>query len=268
MSTHVFSLLFKVLLNSTLSWWKTICFVGLVLLCLNARLGKQQSRCMGASGMRSSWDGGKRDNWGTWQAVGLPLLGSCYQPSWREKSLAGWEVLRWGCKETCTSAIAWPPHEWNLHLESIFRPLPSPSPQLEPYSFWTALPNFMLSLFSSAIRMSCCKPVLSSLVFSLSSCDSLNSVITVLTHPLETPSSAPLLIFQEFDQVLNLISFPGFSTLHLWITSSRNNVEVIVVLLIHRPTEHLLPHPPALRFHCPPSNKNTPILSSFLNLGS
>lgn len=104
MSSHVFSLLFKVLLNSTLSWWKTICFAGLVLLWLNAGLGKHQSRHTGASGTRSSWGGRKKD-WGTRQAVGLPLLGSGYQPSSGEKSLAGWEVLRGGCNWTCTSSI-------------------------------------------------------------------------------------------------------------------------------------------------------------------
>lgn len=48
MSSHVFSLLFKVVLNSTLSWWKTICFLGLVLLWLNVGLGKHQHWGTGA----------------------------------------------------------------------------------------------------------------------------------------------------------------------------------------------------------------------------
>jgi len=97
MSSHVFSLLFKVLLNSTLSWWKTICFVGLVLLRLNAGLGKHQSRHMGVSGTGSRWGERKRD-WGT-----RPHL-----------ALLQFHKL--------------PVSKWGLFPGSIFRPLPPPSP--------------------------------------------------------------------------------------------------------------------------------------------
>lgn len=105
------------------------------------------------------------------------------------------------------------------------------------------------SLVFSAIRASSCNPVPLFHVFFLSSCDSPSSVITFLTSPLESPSYAPLLIFKGLLQVLTLISFPSFSTVHLWTTLSRNrNVEVIIAPTIHRPAMHLLPFTFIARF--------------------
>lgn len=223
MSSCVFSLLFKVLLNSTLSWWKSICFVGLVLLWLSSGLGKQQSRCSGASGTGSSWGGRKRD-WSTWQAAGLPLLGSGCQPSWGKKALAGWEVLRWRCSWTHTSSVAQTPRE---RVRSVFRKYFQTSPT--PISLaWVLLilhcfsQLHAFSLFSPVIRTFSFNPVLSFLVFPVSSCGSLMHVVTFLASPLETPSHAPLLIFKGLFQVSTSICFPGFSLLHLWTTSSRN----------------------------------------------
>lgn len=152
MSSHVFSLLFKVLLNSTLSWWKTICFVGLVLLELNAGLGKHQSLCRGASGTRSSWGGRKRD-WGTQQAVGFPLLGNVISPAeWRNPWLAG---RCWGRGVTGLAL-----HQLHKHpvdkwvcISQVFWDLVHPHPHLlclSPTPFGLFFPtSCFLSLFSN-----------------------------------------------------------------------------------------------------------------------
>lgn len=260
MSSRVFSLLFKVLLNSTLSWWKTICFVGLVLLWLSSGLGKHQSQCRGASGTGSSWGGRKRD-WGTWQAMGLPLLGSSCQPSWGKKALAGWEVLRWRCSWTHTSSFVQTLREW---VRSVFRKYFQTSPT--PISLaWVLLlldcfsQLHAFSLFSPVIRPFSFNPVLSFLVFPLSSCGSPMCVITFLASPLETPSYAPLLIFKGLFQVFASICFLGFSILYLWTTSSRNrSVEVAIALTIRRPTVHFLLCTPAFPFYCLFSNTRSP----------
>lgn len=79
MSSHVFSLLFKVLLNSTLSWWKTICFVGLVLLGLNAGLGKHRACARERVGPGGA--GWEEEGLGHPAGSGFPLLGSGLQSS-------------------------------------------------------------------------------------------------------------------------------------------------------------------------------------------
>lgn len=150
MSSHVFSLLFKVLLNSTLSWWKTICFVGLVLPRLNAGLGKHQGLCTGASGTRSSWSGRKRApsrqwDFHCWEVVISPA-------KWTNPCLTG------RCRGRGVAGLALhqlhkhPVGKWSLCLWSIFRPCKSPSPLLKSYSFWTILPNSMLSLSSQQLE--------------------------------------------------------------------------------------------------------------------
>lgn len=210
MSSHVFSLLFKGVLNSTLSWWKTICFLGLVLLWLNTGLGEHERRGTGArvGGIGHPADSGTYSS-GKW--LSAQLRGTKPSP--------GWEVLRLGCNWTLTP---WPWHKlpvskWGLFLGTISRLLSSLS-----------LPPFRLSfqlhastLFSPTIRASSCSLVLLFLVFSLPSSASPSSAITLVTCPLETPSYAPLQIFSEVFQVWLWTSFPSFSTLHLWTISSR-----------------------------------------------
>lgn len=101
-------------------------------------------------------------------------------------------------------------------ISEVFSDLVNPHPNLLCLSP-TSDCSSQLHAFSlfSAIGAPSHDPVILFLVFSVF-CGSLNSVITLLTSPLETPSYVPLLVFEGLFQVLTLISFPGFSTLHLW----------------------------------------------------
>lgn len=151
MSSHVFSLLFKVLLNSTLSWWKTICFVGLVLLGLNAGLGKHWSLCMGASETRSSW-GGRRRDWSTQQQWGFHCWEVVISPAeWRNAWLAG---RCWGRGVTGLALHQLHKHpvgKLGLYLWSIFRPCKSSSqsPLLKSYFGLFFPTSCFLSLLSN-----------------------------------------------------------------------------------------------------------------------
>lgn len=211
MSSHVFSLLFKGVLNSTLSWWKTICFLGLVLLWLNTGLGEHERRGTGAGvggrGMGHPADSGTYSS-GKW--LSAQLRGA--------KSSPGWEVLRLGCNWTHSMVMAQTPRKWGLFLGTISRPLSSLS--LTPFRL-----SFQLhasTLFSPTIRASSWSLVLLFLVFSPPSSASSISAITLVTCPLETPSHAPLQIFSKVFRVWLWTSFPSFSTQHLWTISSRN----------------------------------------------
>jgi len=90
MSSHVFSLLFKVVLNSTLSWWKTICFLGLVLLWLNMGLGKHQ-------------------HWGTgagWEEEGAG------QPAGSGLTALGERSSKWGLSSSVVIQLRGCPAQW------------------------------------------------------------------------------------------------------------------------------------------------------------
>lgn len=144
MSSHVFSLLFKVVLNSTLSWWKTICFLALVLLWLNTGLGEHERRGTGAG----VGGGGMGHPAGS----ELTALGSGYQPSLGEPSLHpagrcwGWDIAGLSLHGNGTNSLwvsevcfweVFPDlsHPWVSLLSdcpSNFMPPLSSPPQLEP----------------------------------------------------------------------------------------------------------------------------------------